>query len=43
MILKSPNRGISKLLISPDIELLHQVCDRIVYLEEGSIVRVEEN
>jgi peptide/nickel transport system ATP-binding protein len=35
-------KGISYLLISHDIELLHQVCDRIAYLEEGSIVRVEK-
>lgn len=35
-------KGISYLLISHDIELLHQVCDRIAYLEEGRIVRVEE-
>jgi peptide/nickel transport system ATP-binding protein len=35
-------KGISYLLISHDIELLHQVCDRIAYLEEGKIARVEE-
>lgn len=35
-------KGISYLLISHDIELLQQVCDRIAYLEEGRIVRVEE-
>lgn len=35
-------KGISYLLISHDIELLHQVCDRIAYLEEGKIVRMEE-
>ena len=36
-------KGISYLLISHDIELLHRVCDRIGYLENGKIVRVEEN
>ena len=35
-------KGISYLLISHDIELLHQVCDRIAYLKEGKIVRMEE-
>jgi ABC-type glutathione transport system ATPase component len=35
-------KGISYLLISHDIELLHQVCHRIAYLEDGKIVRIEE-
>lgn len=36
-------KGISYLLISHDIELLYQVCNRIAYLEDGKIVRVEES
>ncbi|WP_367344127.1 ABC transporter ATP-binding protein [Methanomethylovorans sp.] len=35
-------KGISYLLISHDIELLYQVCDRIAYLEAGRIVKMEE-
>lgn len=35
-------KEISYLLISHDIEVLQQVCDRIAFLEEGRIVRVEE-
>ncbi|WP_232222082.1 ATP-binding cassette domain-containing protein [Methanococcoides burtonii] len=34
--------NVSYLLISHDIDLLKNVCDRIAYLENGSIARIEE-
>jgi peptide/nickel transport system ATP-binding protein len=34
-------KGVAYLLISHDLELLRRVCDRIAYLEEGRIVKVE--
>jgi len=39
---KIMEKGISYLLISHDIELLYQVCDRIAYLEAGRIVKMEK-
>lgn len=42
MIRIQEEKGISYLLISHDLEVLHQVCDRIAFLEEGKIVRVED-
>ncbi|AKB49615.1 Oligopeptide transport ATP-binding protein OppF [Methanosarcina barkeri str. Wiesmoor] len=34
--------GVSYLLVSHDIEVLHHVCHRIAYLENGTIARIEE-
>ncbi|WP_445475001.1 ABC transporter ATP-binding protein [Methanococcoides methylutens] len=34
-------KGISYLLISHDIDVLRKVCDRIAYLEDGTIKRIE--
>ncbi|WP_302476241.1 hypothetical protein [Methanocella conradii] len=33
--------GVSYLFISHDIEVLKAVCDRIAYLEEGTIKHIE--